>query len=392
MGMNRRGFGAALAAAALARPAVVHAQAVLPIGFVTTLSGPAGYLGEEVRAGFELSIAEGGDALGGTKVRLLVEDDAARPGQGQQAAERLMGAEGARLFSGLVFSNVAGTVVPAVLDAGGIFVSANAGPAGFAGRECHPNYFVVSWLTDSMQASAGALASDLGYRRVVVLAPNFITGREAVAGFRRLFRGEVAREVFTRPDQVDFSAEMAIIRSERPDAVYQFHPGGTGIAFLRQYQGAGLLGAVPMVVSEPSMDHRIVAALGEAALGIDVSGHWNADFPNEANRRFVAAFGAKHGRVPTMYAAQGFDTANAIGAALRATGGSIADRPAFRAAMLKADFASVRGDFSFGTNQHPVQGWWGLKVAPGADGKPTLVTQRRILAPVGDAFAGLCKP
>ena len=391
MGIDRRGLGMAVAGAVLARPALLSAQTVLPIGFVTTLSGPAGYLGEEVRAGFELGIAEGGDALGGTKVRLLVEDDAARPGQGQQAAERLMGAERARLFSGLVFSNVAGTVVPAVLDAGGIFVSANAGPADFAGRECHRNYFVVSWLTDSMQASAGALASDLGYRRAMVLAPNFITGREAIAGFRRLFKGEVVREIYTRPDGVDFSAEMAIIRAERPDAVYQFHTGGTGIAFLRQYQGAGLLGAVPMVVSDPSMDHRIVAALGDAALGIDVSGHWNADFPNEANRRFVAAYAAKHGRVPTMYAAQGFDTANAIGAALRATGGSIADQAAFRAAMLKADFASVRGEFRFGPNGHPVQAWWGLKVAPGADGKPTLVTQRRILDPVGDAFADRCK-
>lgn len=391
MGIERRGLGLAMAGAVLARPALLRAQTVLPIGFVTTLSGPAGYLGEEVRAGFELGIAEGGDALGGTKVRLLVEDDAARPGQGQQAAERLMGSERARLFSGLVFSNVAGTVVPAVLDAGGLFVSANAGPADFAGRECHRNYFVVSWLTDSMQASAGALATDLGYRRVLVLAPNFITGREAIAGFRRLFKGEVAREIYTRPDQVDFSAEMAIIRSERPDAVYQFHPGGTGIAFLRQYQGAGLLGTVPMVVSEPSMDHRIVAALGDAALGIDVSGHWNADFPNDANRRFVAAYAAKHGRVPTMYAAQGYDTANAIGAALRATGGSVADPAAFRAAMLKADFPSVRGAFRFGPNQHPVQAWWGLKVAPGVDGKPTLVTQRRILDPVGDAFADRCK-
>ena len=36
--------------------------------------------------------------------------------------------------------------------------------------------------------------------------------------------------------------------------------------------------------------------------------------------------------------------------------------------MLKADFQSVRGNFKFGPNQHPVQDWYALKVEKDADG------------------------
>ena len=58
--------------------------------------------------------------------------------------------------------------------------------------------------------------------------------------------------------------------------------------------------------------------------------------------------------MPTLYAAQGYDTARLIGSALRATGGTD-DLAQLREAIKKADFQSVRGNFSFGKNQHPVQ-------------------------------------
>jgi branched-chain amino acid transport system substrate-binding protein len=108
---------------------------------------------------------------------------------------------------------------------------------------------------------------------------------------------------------------MAQIRAAKPDVVFHFHPGALGIAFMRQYQQAGLLGSIPMVLAEPSMDHTLLKTVGEAALGTDVSGAWNADFDNPVNKAFVEAFTKKYGRTPTMYAAQGYDTAIAIGTA-----------------------------------------------------------------------------
>jgi branched-chain amino acid transport system substrate-binding protein len=367
------------------------AQQPLKIGMITTLSGPGGYLGQDIRDGFQLAIDREGGKLGGASVQVIVEDDGLKPGLGKQIAERFLSNEKIKLFTGIVFSNVATAVVPDILDAGGIFVSANAGPSNFAGKECHRNYFVISWLTDTMQGSAGENATELGYKRAFVLAPNYAAGKDAIEGFKRYFKGEIIGEVYTRLDQTDFAAEMAQIRAAHPDVIFQFHPGGLGIAFVRQYQQAGLLGTIPMVLAEPSMDHVTLKAVGEAALGIHVSGHWNSDFDNAANKEFVARFSKTYGRTPTMYAAQGYDTGLAIAAALRATGGKIDDTEAFRAAMLKADFHSVRGAFKFGANQHPVQDWYAMRVEKGADGAPALRTQRKILSNLVDPYASQCK-
>jgi branched-chain amino acid transport system substrate-binding protein len=390
--LTRRGVlaaGTALAAAPLATPAIAQG-APLRIGVITTLSGPGGYLGADARDALLLAAEMNEGRLGGVPVQFVVEDDALRPAQGKQIAERFIRNERIKLFTGIIFSNVLGAVAPDVLDGNGVYVSCNAGPSNFAGRECHRNYFVVSWQNDNLHESAGALASIMGYNRVFILAPNYQAGRDALTGFKRLFRGTVTNEVYTRLDQTDYAAEMAQIRAARPDAVYHFHPGGLGIAFLRQYAQAGLLGTIPQVLPAPSMDVGTLAAVGDAAEGVDLSSHWNSDFDNEENRRFVAAFRQKYNRIPTFYAQQAYDTALAIGAALRGSGGTVDNTDAFRTAMLRADFRSTRGNFRFGPNQHPIQDWFALKVER-VGGQLALVTKRKILENHADAYAGQCR-
>jgi branched-chain amino acid transport system substrate-binding protein len=146
-----------------------------------------------------------------------------------------------------------------------------------------------------------------------------------------------------------------------------------------------------MVVASPSMDHTTLNAVGEAALGINVTAHWNVDFDNPQSQAFVAAFRAKYNRTPTYYASQGYDTALAIAAALRQTGGNVTNTEAFRTAMLKADFKSLRGAFRFGPNQHPVQDWWALRVERGAAGALEIKTIRKVLENHGDPYAAQCR-
>jgi branched-chain amino acid transport system substrate-binding protein len=378
-------------ALALLAAAPVQAQQATKIGMITTLSGPGGYLGEDVRDGFNLAVELEGGKLGGAPVQVIVEDDALKPGQAKELVERFMKTEKIKLLTGIIFSNVAAAVVPDVLDNGGVYVSPNAGPSNFAGKECHKNYFVTSWQNDTLHESAGQNATNLGYKKAVVLAPNYQAGTDAIAGFKRYFKGEVVKEIYTRLDQTDFAAEMAQIRAAKPDVVFQFHPGGLGITFARQYAQAGLLTEVPMVVAAPSLDSVILKAIGDAALGVNISSHWNSDFDNPANKAFVEAWTKKYNRPITYYASQGYDTALAIGAALKGTGGKVDDAKAFRTAMMKADFVSVRGNFKFGNNQHPVQDWYSMKVVKGADGAPIIKTNGKISSNTGDFYAKDCK-
>ena len=58
-----------------------------------------------------------------------------------------------------------------------------------------------------------------------------------------------------------------------------------------------------------------------------------------------------------------------IDSALKATGGKTDNKDALRAALMKADFKSLRGDFKFNTNHYPIQDFYLVKVAKRADGK-----------------------
>lgn len=361
------------------------------IGVITTLSGPGGYLGQDIRDGLQLAIDEEDGKLGGVAVELKVEDDAAKPGNGRQIAERFMSEDGVKLFTGIIFSNVLGAAVPDIVDNDGIYISANAAPSNMAGKDCNANYFVVSWQNDALHEASGIAAEQEGFKRAFILAPNYQAGKDALAGFKRGFKGEIAGEIYTQLDQTDYSAEMAQIRAANPDVVFQSHPGGMGIAFMRQYQQAGLLGKVPMVLSEPSSDAVILKSLGTAAIGLMATSHWSPDIDNAASRGLVTKWKAAFpGRPLTYYGTQGYDAGRLIASALKQTGG-VDDLDALRTALRKAEFQSVRGSFAFGPNQHPLQDWYLVDVVAGDDGNPTTRIKKKLIENYGDSYAQACK-
>jgi branched-chain amino acid transport system substrate-binding protein len=383
--------GAAALALALTACAAGAQGKPLDIGFIGTLSTPAGYIGEDERDAFMLAVKEGGGKLGGVPVNVRVEDDALKPANAKQTADRMV-QDGVRLFTGVNFSNVMAAVGPTVLNAGGFYVSLNAGPSNYAGKACNPNYFAVAFQNDSYADTAGIAANELGVKRVVVMAPNYQAGRDAVAGFKRAYKGEIAEEIYTKLDQSDFSVELARIRALNPDAIFQFHPGGAGINLTKQFANSGLSDKIKMITPIYSMDERMLAATGTAGKGFYLSSLWSADLDNPQNKHFVEAFTKAYQRAPTAYAAQAYDTANLIASALKAVNGDITGRADdFRAALRKADFASVRGKFKFGPNQHPIQDWYLLHIEADASGKLVYKNIKVLARDHTDVHAANCK-
>ena len=376
---------------ALAVASAANAQDPITVGMITTLSGPAGYLGEDIRDGFNLAVEMNDGQLGGHAVTLLAEDDAMRPANARQMAERML-ADGVEIFTGVIFANIAFATVPEVLESGALYISANTASSTFAGEGCHANYFVSSWQDDSQGESAGAMAQSLGFGNALLIAPNYQAGHETIEAFQRTFQGEIVGEIFTSLDQTDFAAEIARIRAAQPHVVYPFQPGGLGIAFLRQYHQAGLLEEIPLVLHPASLNPVTLAALGEAAEGLYVSSHWNSDLPNSTNEAFMEAWRAAYGDRPaTWYAAQGYDVALMVAAGMANMPGEGFDSVAFREGILDGPVDSVRGSFALGPNQHPVQDWYALRAERDANGKLALVTQNRVLEAHGDIYANVCQ-
>ena len=172
----------ALSAGLAAGPAA--AEAPVKIGMITTLSTKAGYLGEDIRDGFQLAIDQGDGKLGGIPVELMVDDDGRKPGKGKQIAERYIKRDKAMILTGIVFSNVAMAVVPKVVREGVFYISPNAGPSKLAGKGCHENYFNVAWQNDNLHEATGQYLNDKGFKNVYLLAPNYPAGKDALTGFK----------------------------------------------------------------------------------------------------------------------------------------------------------------------------------------------------------------
>ena len=376
-----------LLACLLATPAM--ATDPVKIGMVTTLSTKAGYLGEDIRDGFQLAITQEDGKLGGIPVELMVEDDGRKPEKGKQIAERFIKKDKAQILTGIVFSNVAMAVVPKVVRQDVVYLSTNAAPSKLAGKGCNPNYFSVSYQNDNLDEVVGKYVSEAGHKSVYLLAPNYPAGKDHLAGFKRFYTGEIAGEVYTKLGQSDYAAEIAALRAAKPEAVFFFLPGGMGINFLKQYSQAGLAKEIPVYGPAFSFDERILKAVGPAALGVKNGSQWTLDLDNPANIQFVKAYQEAYGRMPTLYASQGYDTARLIGSALKEVGGDLSDLNNFREAVKAVKFDSVRGNFSFGSNQHPVQDLYIREVIE-KDGGFTNRTVQKVFSNHVDAYAPEC--
>ncbi len=234
------------------------ARADVKIGMITTLSGGGSHLGIDVRDGFELALEQAGR----DDIELIVQDDARKPDLAKQIADEMVQRDQVDIMTGIIWSNLALAVVPPVTRQGIFYISPNAGPSQLAGENCHENYFNVAWQNDDLHAAMGAYMAREGLERPFILAPNYPAGTDALTGFKRGYGGEVAGELYTKLGQTDYAAEIAQIRAADADSVFFFLPGGMGIAFMKQYAGAGV--DLPVFGPAFSFDEVILGAVGDA--------------------------------------------------------------------------------------------------------------------------------
>ena len=386
----------ALAAAALCLAAgsaslAAAAAETIKVGVALDISGPFAGPGAEIRDGLNLAAKQLGNKLGGLPAEFLQADTAGNPETARQVADRFLKRDKVDFFTGPVGSNVVLAVGPSVFGAKVPFLSANPGPSQLAGAQCNPFFFGTSYQNDAMHEAAGQHAANKGYKKVVVLAPNYPAGKDAVNGFKRAYKQPVADEVYTKVGQLDFAAELAQLRAAKPDAVYIFQPGGMGINFIKQFMGAGLNKDIVLISSPFTADEDIIAAVGEPMVGIYNASSYAHDLDNATNKQFVAEFQKAYGRLPTLYAAFAYDVVMNIDAAVKSLNGKLDDRAAVAKAVKTAKFNSVRGPVSYGNNQFLVQDYYLRQVVKTKDGKITNALQPgKLFTAHQDSYASQC--
>ncbi|SNS96095.1 amino acid/amide ABC transporter substrate-binding protein, HAAT family [Noviherbaspirillum humi] len=380
---------AAAALLALSAASGAHAQDPLKIGFIGELSGAQAAVGKDQLDGFMLLVERNGGKLGGVPVQIIKEDSQLKPDVANQVARRLVEREKVPIITGISFSNVMMAIHKYVTGQEVFLIGSNAGPSQIAGEQCSPYQFITSWQGDQAAEAVGKYAAEKGYKRVLVMAPNYQAGKDIVAGFKRYYKNEVVDELYTQLNQLDFAAELSQVSAAKPDAVFAFFPGGLGVAFAKQYAQAGLMKSTPLL-STFVADAITLPSIGDSAVGLVSGGFWAPDFNNPQSQRFVEEFEKKYGRIPSNYAAQSYDAAQLLDSALARVKGNVADKQAFMNALSAADFKSVRGSFKFNNNHFPIQDMHVMQVAKDGKGRLNLKTAATPLKNTQDAYHDKC--
>jgi branched-chain amino acid transport system substrate-binding protein len=366
-----------------------QAQDNLKVGVIATLSGPPAVLGQQLRNGFSLAVKELGGKLGGRDTEIVVADDELKPDVAVSKVKALIDRDKVDFVVGPIFSNILGAIEKPVTEANVILISPNAGTSTFAGKECNPNFFVTSYQNDQVHEVLGQYAQESGMKKVIIIVPNYQAGKDAAAGFKHKFTGDIVDEIYVPLGQLDYSAELSRIAAAKPDAIFAFLPGGMGVNFVKQFRQAGLADKITFL-SAFTVDESTLPAQQDAALGMLAGSNWAPNLDNPQNKTFVDAYLKEYNAVPATYAFQAYDAAMLIDSAVKAVKGDLTNKDALRAALMKADFKSLRGGFKFNTNHYPIQDFYLVKVAKRPDGKFETEIEKKVFSNYGDSYAKDC--
>ena len=382
--------GVLLSAAFATLAATGAAQAQVKVGFSAPLTGGQAAVGQDQIDGFTLAVEQLGGKFGGKTVTVFKEDDQLKPEIGNQIVRKFIEKDRVDAIVGLGFSNVMMAGLKQIVDSGTVAIATNAGPSPVAGPACAPNVFSTAWQNDGAAEAMGKYVQDKGYKRVYLMAPNYQAGKDMLQGFKRFFKGEIVDEVYTQVGQTDYSAEISQLQAARPDAVFVFYPGGMGVNYVKQVSQVGLMAKTPLF-SVFTIDGTTLPSQRDAAVGSIYTAMWDAALTTPENKRFVEAFQARYKRVPSEYAATAYDAAQLLNVAVAKAGGNTSDKKAFAAAVKAAgsEFKSVRGPFSFNTNNLPVQNYYAFEVGKGSP-QPVVKELGVTLANHKDAYYAKC--
>jgi len=216
----------------------------IKVGLVIPQSGVYAPLGEDMKAGWDLWLAEHGNKLGGRDVETVVVDEGEGPDTGVPAVQKVLQQDRVDTVVGLVNSATALGSVEVVDSAKKVLVVANAGADALTGTS---KYIWRTSFTNGQVAYAMGkhLATTAeGKEGVYALAADYAAGEEAIAGFKKGFEeggGELVGEARTPFGTTqDFQPFLAKARSTKPGAVYVFYAGAEAVSFVKQYKEFGL--------------------------------------------------------------------------------------------------------------------------------------------------------
>jgi len=372
------------AAAALLCGAAAPAQGLPPlkVGLMLPATGTYAALGTAIENGFRLHVAEQGGKLGGREITFFKVDDESDPAKATDNVNKLIKRDGVDVVVGSVHSGVALAMARAVKASRTLLIVPNAGADAVTGPMCAPNIFRSSFSNWQPGYAMGQVMAAKGHKKAIAITWKYAAGEEMVRGFREAFEkagGQVVKELTLPFPNVEFQALLTEIAAARPDAVFSFFAGGGAVKFVKDYAAAGLKKGIPLYGTGFLTDGTLEAQ-GADAEGVLTTLHYADALDTPRDQAFRLAYAKAYKLQPDVYAVQGYDAAQMLGAGLAAVKGDLNHRDDLIKAIESARIDSPRGAFTLSASHNAVQDIY-LRQVVGRENKAVGVASKALADP-----------
>jgi branched-chain amino acid transport system substrate-binding protein len=338
----------------------------IKIGFLAPMTGGAAQVGKDMTNGLSMWLDENGWTMAGRKIELLVEDTQGQPNIALTKLRKLVESDRVQVLAGGLFAHVGYALAPKVDEYRVPMLYPVMAADDLTQRK--PAKWVVrtGWTSSQPNHPFGEyVARTLGYKRVVTIAIDYAFGWEQVGGFQKTFEengGQVVQKLWPPLNTTDFAPYLSQVRRDA-DAVFALMVAASALRFPRQYEDAGLKARLPLLGGGTTFDEFVLPSLGDEALGGVSALIYSAALATPVNKRFVAAYREKYGKMPSYYSETCYTSGRWINEAARAVGGDVEARDKFLAALRKVEIPDApRGPIKLDAHGNPIQNIYIRKV------------------------------
>jgi branched-chain amino acid transport system substrate-binding protein len=338
-------------AAALAAALPAYAQQTVKIGIILPYSGQFADGATQMDNAIKLYVQEHGDTVAGRKLEFIRKDTGGiAPPVAKRLAQELVVRDKVDILAGFLLTPNAMAAGDVSAEAKKFMVVMNAATSIITTKS--PYMARTSLTTPQLNESLGTWAATKGgMKSVNTMVSDYGPGHDAEQAFIGGFTaagGSLIGSVRVPTQNPDFAAFVQRAKDQNPQGIFVFVPGGAQPAALgKALAERGIDARQTKVLGQLELtSDEARKAMGEVSLGMITSAHYDANFPGELNRKFVAGFTKlSGGRLPNFFAMGGYDGMHLIYEALKKTGGKT-DGEALIGAAKGMKWQSPRGPIS----------------------------------------------
>jgi branched-chain amino acid transport system substrate-binding protein len=323
-----------------------HAEDIVKIGLVQSMTGPFNTVGKAAVNGARLYIQQHGDTVAGKKIELIVKDDGSVPDVGKRLAQDLIVTDKIAILGGGITPSAL-TIAPLATEAKIPMVVMVSGASITTERS--PYIVRTSFTLGQSSSIIADWAVKNGAKKIVTIVNDWAPGVESETTFKDAATkgGAQIIEAMRVPLQnPDFSPFLQRARDLNPDTLFVYFPGNQAGIFAKQFLERGMDKSGIRIVGPGDLtDDDELPGMTDAMLGIVTAHHYSAVHDSALNKSFVAGFEKANGKRPNFIAVGGYDAMHLIYQALTKTGGKT-DGDGLLAAMKGLKWDSPRGPMS----------------------------------------------